>query len=80
MKNIRRAMNDGGRMIVIENIVPEGNTTSFAKFIDINMLVMTGGRERTEQEFADLFAAAGFRLTRVVPTESPFCIIEAVAA
>jgi predicted O-methyltransferase YrrM len=80
MKNIRRAMNDGGRVIVIENIVPEGNTPSFAKFIDINMLVMTGGRERTEKEFADLFAAAGFRLTRVVPTESPFCIIEAVAA
>jgi predicted O-methyltransferase YrrM len=80
MKNIRRAMKDGGRVIVIENIVPEGNTPSFAKFIDINMLVMTGGRERTEKEFADHFAAAGFRLTRVVPTESPFCIIEAVAA
>jgi len=80
MKNIRRAMNDGGRLIVIEQIVPPGNSPSFSKFIDINMLVMTGGRERTEKEFADLFAASGFRLARVVPTESPFCIIEAAAA
>jgi ubiquinone/menaquinone biosynthesis C-methylase UbiE len=80
MKNIHRAMADGGKLLVIEQIVPEDNSPAFAKFIDINMLVMTGGRERTEKEFAELFAAAGFRLTRVVPTKSPFCVIEAVRA
>jgi len=42
------------------------------------MLVMTGGRERTEAEFRDLYERAGFRLTRVVPTESPFSAIEGV--
>src|SRR5205085_9304026 len=78
MKNIHRAMADGGKLLVIEQIVPEDSSPSFAKFIDINMLVMTGGRERTKKEFAELLAAAGFRLTRVVPTESPFCVIEAV--
>lgn len=77
MKNIRRAMADGGRLLLVEQIVSADNAPSFAKFIDVNMLVMTGGRERTEQEFADLFAASGFRLTRVVPTESVFCVIEA---
>ncbi len=78
MKNIHRAMADGGKLILVEQIVPEDNSPTFAKFIDINMLVITGGRERTEKEFAELFTAAGFRLTRVVPTESPFCVIEAV--
>lgn len=80
MKNIHRAMAPGGKLLVLEQIVPAGNTPSFSKFIDINMLVMTGGRERSEQEFAALFAAAGFKLTRVVPTDSPFCVIEAERA
>lgn len=78
MKNIRRAMADGGRLLLIEYLVPPGNTPSPSKFMDLNMLVMTGGRERTEKQFAELFAAAGFRLNRIVPTESAFSIIEAV--
>jgi hypothetical protein len=44
------------------------------------MLVMTGGRERTEAEFRQLYESAGFRLTRVFPTESPFSVIEGVKA
>jgi hypothetical protein len=40
------------------------------------MLVMTGGRERTEEEFRELMAGSGFRLTRVVSTESPFSVVE----
>jgi hypothetical protein len=55
-----------------------GDVMHFAKFIDLNMLLMTGGRERTEAEFRDLYHRAGFRLTRVVPTESPFSVIEGV--
>lgn len=47
-------------------------------FIDLIMLVMTGGRERTEQEFRNLLAAAGFTLTRVLPTRSPFSVVEAI--
>ena len=57
-----------------------GNAPHFAKFLDIEMLAMPGGRERTEAEYAALFERAGFRLTRVVPTQSPMSVIEAVKA
>jgi hypothetical protein len=47
--------------------------------LDIEMLVMTvGGKERTKDEFAELFASSGLRLSRIVPTERPTCVIEAV--
>ncbi len=62
----------------MEAVVPAGREPDFSKVIDLNMLVMTGGRERTEAEFRELFERAGFRLTRVVPTESPFSVIEGV--
>jgi hypothetical protein len=45
--------------------------------MDLNMLVMTGGRERTVKEFEALFTRAGFKMTRVVPTKSPFSLLEA---
>jgi hypothetical protein len=78
MKNCRRALPEGGKLILIEAVVPAGTEPHFSKFIDLNMLVMTGGRERTEEEFRGLYEAAGFRLTRIVPTESPFSVIEGV--
>ena len=78
MKNCHRALPENGKLILVEAVVPPGNEMHFAKFIDLNMLVMTGGRERTEAEFRQLYEAAGFRLTRVVPTESPFSVIEGV--
>ena len=76
MKNCHRALPENGKLILAEAVVPEGNEPHFSKFIDLNMLVMTGGRERTEAEFRKLYKASGFRLTRVVPTESPFSVIE----
>ena len=54
------------------------NAPHFAKWLDLEMLVFPGGRERTQAEFAALFEGAGFKLTRVVPTESPLCVIEAM--
>ena len=53
------------------------NRPSPAQAMDINMLVLLGGRERTEDEYGRLFAAAGFRLERIIPTHSPFSVIEA---
>lgn len=76
LKNCHSAMVNGGRLLLVETVVPEGNDPSFAKMMDLQMLVMTGGRERTEAEYRDLFAAGGFKLTRVIPTESPMSIIE----
>jgi len=77
LKNIRTAMNPGGRVILLESVVAPGGQPDFAKIIDLEMLMMPGGRERTEEEFADLFARAGFTLTRIVPTKSPLSVIEA---
>ena len=76
--NIRKAMNPGGRVILLESVVLPGNEPDFGKLIDIEMLLMPGGRERTEAEFRALFESAGFNLTRIVPTQSPLSVIEAV--
>src|SRR6185295_7715351 len=78
LKNCHRALPQGAKLILVEAVVPATNEPHFSKFIDLNMLVITGGRERTEEEFRALYQASGFRLTRVVPTESPFSVIEGV--
>ena len=65
------------RAVLVDCVVPETNEPHFSKFIDLNMLVMTGGKERTEREFQGLLAAAGFKLLRVIPTELPTSIVEA---
>ena len=80
MQNCHRALPENGKLILVEAVVPETSEPHFSKFIDLNMLVMTGGRERTESEFRALYEAAGFKLLRAVPTESPFSVIEGVKA
>ncbi len=77
LKNCRRVMVAGGRLLLIEMVVQPGNGSDLSKFMDLNMMVMTGGCERTEAQFSALFSQAGFTLTRIVPTESVFCVIEA---
>lgn len=77
LKNCRRAMKQSGKLLLVEAVVPSGSEPHFSKFIDLNMLVMTGGRERTEGEYRALLEASGFRLTSVIPTQSPMSIIEA---
>src|SRR5436309_3765406 len=78
LKNCHRALAENGKLILVEAVVPPGSDFHFSKFMDLNMLVMTGGRERTGEEFRKLYEAAGFRLTRIVPTESPFSVLEGV--
>lgn len=58
-------------------VIKPGNEADLAKLIDIEMLMLPGGRERTADEFSALFAANGFELTRIVPTQLPLCVIEA---
>ncbi len=76
LKNCHRAMAAGGKVIAIDMILPPPNQPSFGRWMDLNMLVMTGGRERTEAEFGELFASAGFRLTRTALTPSGFGVLE----
>jgi hypothetical protein len=78
LENIRAAMGDRkGRVILLESVLPPGNAPHPGKIIDLEMLVMPGGRERTEEEFRALFQRAGFELTRVVPTQSALSVVEA---
>ncbi len=80
LRNCRRAMPDKGRLLVIEPLVLPGDQASVSKFVDLMMLLMPGGRGRTEEEFRTLFGAGGFELTRVIPTDSRVSIVEAAPA
>ncbi len=80
LKACRKAVNPGGKLLVVDNVILPGNDFAPGKFLDIQMLIFPGGRERTEKEFRDLFAAAGWRLTRVIPTAVPESIVEGVPA
>lgn len=77
LKNIRSQIPQNGRVIIVDAVVPEGDEPDFSKFFDLNMMVMTGGKERTAREFDELLAAAGFRFLRVIPTDLPTSIVEA---
>jgi O-methyltransferase domain/Dimerisation domain len=79
LQNCRTAITPDGKLLVIEMTIPDDNNPSPGQLFDLNMLVMTGGQERTQSEYGALFAKAGFRLNRVVPTGSPFQVMEAVA-
>lgn len=80
LKNCREAITAEGKLLVIEMVVADDNRPSPAQLVDLNMLVMTGGRERTASEYGDLFSQAGFRLHRVVPTGSPYHLVEGAVA
>ena len=79
LANCRTAMNEQGKVLVVDNVIAPGNDPGWGKLLDIQMLII-GGRERTRKEFATLFAAAGLKLTRVVPTKCPLSIVEGIRA
>ncbi|HKM54973.1 MAG TPA: methyltransferase [Isosphaeraceae bacterium] len=76
LKNCRKAMGRNGKLLVVEGVVPPGNEPSVSKFFDLAMMVLPGGMERTEEEYRQLYQAAGFRLTRIVPTKTWISVIE----
>lgn len=78
LKNCRRAMKPTSRVVLAETIVPEGNDPAFVKWLDLNMLVIPEGRERTREEYGRLFVAAGLRLARVIETPVEIHLLEAV--
>jgi hypothetical protein len=79
LENIRRALAGAasGRVILLESIIRSDNQPDLGKLMDLEMLLLPGGRERSAEEFAALFDRAGFEMSRVIPTESPLSIIEA---
>ena len=77
LRRCAEAMAPGGKVLVIEGIIPPGNDPSEIKLLDVQMLVMTGGRERTAEEYHRLFAAAGLRPARTLPVAGEIAILEA---
>jgi hypothetical protein len=75
--NVRQAMNPASRLLIVEMVLPPGDAPHPGKMLDMVMLVLQGGRERTESEYASLLKDAGFQLTRVVPTKSAVSVVEA---
>ena len=80
LKNCRAQMQPGSRLIIVDCVVPESDAPHFAKTFDLNMMVMTGGKERTASEFEKLVSDAGFKLLQVIPTELPTGIVVAEPA
>jgi len=86
LQQTRNAAPDLAKVLIIETVLPDESAWAadkgghFGNHLDINMLVLTGGRERTADDFVRLFVDSGWRLSRVIPTASPYSIVEAVAA
>ena len=76
----RKGVNAGGVLLVVDNVIQSGNDFAPGKFLDLQMLIFPGGRERTEKELRELLAASGWRLTRVIPTAAAESIVEAAPA
>jgi hypothetical protein len=76
LRHCAQAMAQDGKILVIEALIPSGNDPSPVKLLDMQMLVMTGGRQRTEEEYRQLYATAGLRLLRILPTTTQFSIVE----
>jgi len=84
LRNCQGAMAPNGRLLLVERVVPEridpGADTQSILLADLQMLVLTGGHERTAVEYRTLLAGAGLALARIVPTETPMSVIEATRA
>jgi hypothetical protein len=80
LRNCARAMRGNGKILLVEAVLPGPNVPHSGKYLDIHMLAMPGGKERTESEYSELLAKAGLRLNRVVPNNSPLWVIEAEKA
>jgi len=80
LRNCREGVNPGGKLLLVEMVIAPGDAGDLGKIIDLEMLVIASGRERTEAEYRQLLAGAGWRLTRVLPTKSPAQIVEAEPA
>ncbi|MEU8654536.1 methyltransferase [Streptomyces sp. NPDC048737] len=78
LRNAREAIAPGGKLLVIEYVIPEDNEKHLGKTIDLWLMLMLGAQERTLAEYTELFAKAGFELTRAVPTSAPISVIEGI--
>jgi hypothetical protein len=78
LRNCHHAMPAHGRLLVVESVIPPGNEPFGGKFLDLVMLLIPGGKERTQEEYRALFQQAGFELSKIVSTGSEVSVIEAI--
>lgn len=79
LSNCRQVMNPGQKLLVLDAVIKSANEPDWGKLMDVEIGVLFGGKDRTSDEFAELFRSAGFRLERVIPTKSTTSIVEGVA-
>jgi hypothetical protein len=80
LSNCAKSMRGSGKILLVESVLPGPGISHFGKYLDIHMLAMPGGKERSENEYRELLAKAGLKLNRIVPNNSPLWVIEAVKA
>ncbi|MDM8521819.1 methyltransferase [Desulfococcaceae bacterium HSG8] len=78
LKNCRKALDSEGKLLIVEAVISPGNSSSVAKLLDLEVLLMGGGRERTEEEFRNLMESSGFRLSRIIHTRENVSVIEGI--
>lgn len=78
LRNCHKGMLSGGKVLIVEMVIPDPNVPSISKLLDIQMLVFLTGRERTAEEYRTLLDRAGFELQQIVPTPSPYSVVEGV--
>jgi hypothetical protein len=76
LRNIHQSMTREGRLLLVEGVIEPGNQPSFGKLLDLTMLTIPGGKERTKEEYRQLYDASGFQLTRIVSTKADVSVIE----
>ena len=80
LRNVRKAAGPGATVLLVELVIPKHNRDFPGKWVDLEMLLNLGARERTAAEYRELLSQAGFQVTRVVHTASPLSVVEARAA
>ena len=80
LRACRGSVNAGGKLLIVDVVIKPGNALDWGKVLDLEMLMFPGGRERNEQQFSELLASSGWRLNRVIPTDSALSIVEGVPA
>jgi hypothetical protein len=78
LQNVRKAMKGDSRVLVLDSVIPQGNEPFFGKWLDLTMMLIPGGQERSEEEYRKLFDDAGLRITQILPTSTEVSIIEGV--
>jgi len=77
LRTIKNAAAPGAHLVIVESVIPPGNAPHPGKLINLTMLPMVTGRERTAEEYEKLLAAAGYAMERIVPSPTLFSFIEA---